>query len=102
MMKRILAILNNKLDEVKKGRTIRRVNRSIETAIDNAQDAIEDLELKIDEIAEKLSNANDINGYIQNISDKMDSIEEQKATIARLNKIRDYFNEEIDIKEGDK
>lgn len=101
-MKRILAILNNKLDEVKKERTIRRIERAIGTAIDNAQDAIEDLELKIDEIAEKLSNANDINGYIQSISNKMDSIEEQKATIARLNKIKDYFNEEIDIKEGGK
>ena len=52
-MKRIVAFLQKKIDSVKIERKINRIQRAIDSAIDNAQERIEQLEDEKYDIIEK-------------------------------------------------
>lgn len=97
-MKRIIAIFSNKLDEVKKERKMRRLSRAIDSAIDNAQDSLDAAKIALEEAAESLPETTDFSGYVQNISDKMDEMEVHKKTLARLQEIKAYLEEDISVK----
>lgn len=97
-MKRIFAIFNDKLDSFKKERKIKRIMRSIEIATDNAEDAKEAIENKMEDLADKLPESEDLNSFIQEVSDLIEAKEEQELVIARLKKIKAYLEEDIEIK----
>lgn len=98
-MKRILAIFNNKLDEIKKERRIKRIMRSIDIAMDNAEEQKESINDKISSLADALITDEDSNEVIQRLSDQFDALEEQDAIISRLKRIKSYLEEDIDVKE---
>ena len=54
-MKRIIAALTNKVEKLKLDRKVNRVNRSIETAKDNAHDAIDRLNEEASELLSQLA-----------------------------------------------
>lgn len=97
-MKRILAIFNDKLDGLKKERKIKRIMRSIEIAADNAEDAKEAIENKMEDLADTLPEIEDTNSFVQKVSDLIGEKEEQELIIARLNKIKAYLEEDIQVK----
>ena len=98
-MKRIIAALQGKVEKVKLDRKVKRVNRCIETAIDNAQDAIDRIEEEKAKLLEGLSDATEVTGIINRLSDKIGEQEEQEAIIARLNEVKKYFDEEVEVEE---
>lgn len=99
IMKRIIAALTGKVENMKMERKVARVNRSIETATDNARDAIDRIEEEKADLLAKLADATEVNDIITKISDKIGEGEEQEAIIARLEKVKVYINEEIEVDE---
>lgn len=98
-MKRILAIFNGKLESLKKERKIKRLMRSIEIAVDNAEDAKETIDNKMDDLADTLPQCEDTNSFVQEMSDLIGQKEEQELIITRLTKIKAYLEEEVEVKE---
>ena len=101
-MKRILAALSGKVEKMKMERKINRVKRAIETATDNAQDEIERIEEKKAKVLERLPYTDDTNGVISEIANLIGDQEEQEEVIARLKKVENYINEEIEVEEEEK
>lgn len=97
-MKRILAIFNDKLDSLKKERKIKRIMRSIEIATDNAEDAKETIENKMEDLVDTLPEIEDMDLFVQKVSDLIGEKEEQELIIARLKKIKAYLEEDIKVK----
>ena len=97
-MKRIFAIFNDKLESLKKERKIKRLMRSIETAVDNAEDAKEAIDNKMEDLADTLPQCDDTNSFVQKMSDLIGQKEEQELIITRLTKIKAYLEEEVEVK----
>ena len=100
-MKRILAALKGKVEKQKLERKMSRAIRAIETAMDNARDAIDKLEEEKMILLASLADATEVNNIISRISDKIGDIEEQEDIIARLEKVRVYIEEEVEIEDDE-
>ena len=96
-MKRIIAALTGKVEKVKMERKVNRVNRAIESATDNARDAIDRIEEEKMNAMNRLANEAEVNGIINHISNLIDQQEEQEAIIQRLEKVKAYVNEDIKV-----
>ena len=97
-MKRIYAIFNDKLDSLKKERKIKRIMRAMEIATDNAEDTKEAIENQMEDLTDTLPEIEDINSFVQRVSDLIGEKEEQELIIARLKKIKAYLEEDIKVK----
>ena len=98
-MKRIVAAFKKKIEVIKADRKMKRVLRSIDIAKDNALDELDKLSIKKAELVEDLSETEDIDKFLKDLSDLMDQEEDQKATLERLDKIQNYLDEDIEIEE---
>ena len=98
-MKRIIAALTDKVEKLKLERKVNRVYRSIETAKDNAEDAIDKLNEEASDLLADLATSSEVNGIITKISDKLGAIEEQEEIIKRLDKVKEFIEEDIEIEE---
>lgn len=98
-MKRIIAALTNKVEKLKLDRKVNRVNRSIETAKDNAHDAIDRLNEEANELLSQLVTCSEVNGIITKLSDKIGAIEEQEEILKRLDKVKAFIDEEVEIED---
>ena len=100
-MKRIIAALTNKVERLKLDRKVNRVERSIETAKDNAHDAIDRLNEEASELLSQLATCSEVNGIITKLSDKIGAIEEQEEILKRLDKVKAFINEDVSVEEDD-
>ena len=100
-MKRIIAALTNKVEKLKLDRKVNRVERSIETAKDNAHDAIDRLNEEASELLSQLATCSEVNGIITKLSDKIGAIEEQEEILKRLDKVKAFINEDVSVEEND-
>ena len=98
-MKRIIAALTNKVEKLKLERKVNRVDRSIETAKDNAHDAIDRLKEEASELLSQLANCSEVNGIITRLSDKIGAMEEQEEILKRLDKVKAFIDEDVEIEE---
>lgn len=98
-MKRIIAALTNKVEKLKLERKVNRVDRSIETAKDNAHDAIDRLKEETSELLSQLATCSEVNGIITRLSDKIGAIEEQEEILKRLDKVKSFIDEEVEIED---
>ena len=99
-MKRIIAALTNKVEKLKLERKVNRVNRSIETAKDNAHDAIDRLKEEASELLSQLATCSEVNGIITRLSDKLGAIEEQEEILKRLDKVKAFIDEDVDVEDN--
>lgn len=95
-MKRIIAAVQEKLDETKAERKVKRVFRAIDIAHDNAKDAIDIAKDKKADILDKI-NALEAEDFVNQLSDCIAEEEDAQATIDRLEKIKAYLEEDIKI-----
>lgn len=98
-MKKLIAALMGKVENTKVERKVNRVNRAIDTVIDNAKDAIDRIEEEKDALLECLIDAPEVNSIISRLSDKIDEQEQQEAIIARAKKVKDYLNKDVAVDE---
>ena len=98
-MKRIIAALTDKVEKLKLERKVNRVYRSIETAKDNAEDTIDKLNEEASDLLVDLATNSEVNGIITKISDKLGAIEEQEEIIKRLDKVKEFIEEDVEVEE---
>lgn len=98
-MKRILAALTDKVEKLKLERKVNRVYRAIATAKDNAEDSIDKLQEETSNLLSDLATCSEVNSIISRISDKIGDIEEQKEIIKRLDKVKEFIEEDVEIDE---
>ena len=98
-MKRIIAALTDKVEKLKLDRKVNRVYRSIETAKDNAEDTIDKLNEEASDLLVDLATSSEVNGIITKISDKLGAIEEQEEIIKRLDKVKEFIEEDVEVEE---
>ena len=98
-MKRIIAALTDKVEKLKLDRKVNRVYRAIETAKDNAEDTIDKLNEEASDLLSDLAESSEVNTIITKISDKLGAIEEQEEIIKRLDKVKTFIEEEVEIEE---
>lgn len=96
-MKRILAALTDKVEKLKLERKVNRVYRAIDTAKDNAEDTIDKLQEDASNLLADLATCSEVNSIITKISDKIGAIEEQEETIKRLDKVKAFIEEDVEI-----
>lgn len=96
-MKRIIAALTNKVEALKLERKVNRVYRAIETAKDNAKDTIDKLNEDASNLLEELTTSSEVNSIITKISDKLGDIEEQEEIIKRLDNVKKFIEEDVEV-----
>ena len=97
IMKRIVAAFEKKVEAVKAERKMKRVTRCVEIAKDNALDELDRLAIKKGELVETLPDVEDYDDFVQKMSNLMDAEDEQKAVLERLDEIKAYLEEEIEV-----
>lgn len=100
-MKRILAILKDKLEDVKLDNKVKRINNALEAAKLNAETDLMETEAKMDEAIAKLSEGAEASTVINELKaafEKKESIAEGLKTIEA---IKNYLNEEVTVKKGE-
>lgn len=100
-MKRIIAALTKKVETLKLERKVNRVYRAIETAKDNAEDTIDKLNEEASNLLSDLAENSEVNNIITKISDKLGAIEEQKEIIKRLDKVKEFIEEDVEVEKED-
>lgn len=100
-MKRILAILKDKLEDAKLDNKVKRINNALEAAKLNAETDLMETEAKMDEAIAKLSEGAEASAVINELKAAF----EKKAAIAEglktIEAIKNYLNEEVTIKKGE-
>lgn len=94
-MKRILAALKGKLEEVKLNNKVKRVEAALNSAEINAESEKIELDGKLTELISDLDKCSDINNFISELSAIMSKQEENNKLLERINAIRTYLNEEV-------
>lgn len=94
-MKRILAALKGKLEDVKLNNKVKRVEAALNSAEINAESEKIELDGKLTELISDLDKCSDINDFISELSAIMSKQEENNKLLERINAIRTYLNEEI-------
>ena len=100
-MKRIIAYLKGQVEEIKCISRVKRVNSALEAAKINFEEQIADSDIKIDGLMGELGTSDDIQSIIQNISECMDEKEDAQRGINRIEEIKAFMNEEVDVEEKD-
>ena len=98
-MKRIIAALTDKVEKLKLERKVNRVYRALETAKDNAEDTIDKLNEEASDLLADLVTSSEVNRIITKISDKLGAIEEQEEIIKRLDKVKEFIEEDVEVEE---
>lgn len=98
-MKRVIAILKGKLEDVKLENKVKRITSNINNAKLNAETELLELDSKMDEITDKLgekdANITDIICQYQAVVNRRKEIKDGLDTISEIEK---YLNEEITVK----
>lgn len=98
-MKRLTAYLTGKVEALKATNREKKVNSALNAAKINFEEQRDDATLKIEELTASLADCESVNTVIQQISEQMDIREEAERGIERIEKITNYFNEDIKITE---
>lgn len=89
--------MKGKVAEIKAEIIEKRVNAAIEAARINKEVEMADAEVRIEKAIEELGNTDNVNLVIQRISEGMDDKEEAQRGIKRLEEIKKFLSEDIDI-----
>lgn len=100
-MKRILAILKDKLEDAKLDNKVKRINNALEAAKLNAETDLMETEAKMDEAIAKLSEGAEASTVIKELKAAFDRKDEISDGLHRLEEIKNYLNEEVTVKKGE-
>lgn len=94
-MKRLESFLKKKAEEIKVSMRMKKVETALQTAKNNAEEQKINAELKLQSIMESMADSNNITDCIISISEAFDEIDEAELTLARIEKIKAWMNEEV-------
>lgn len=100
-MKRILAILKDKLEDVKLDNKVKRINHALEAAKLNAETDLMETEAKMDEAIAKLAKGVEASDIIIELKDAFEKKESITDGLKTIEAIKNYLNEEVAVKNGE-
>lgn len=100
-MKRILAILKDKLEDAKLDNKVKRINNALEAAKLNAETDLMEIEAKRDEAIAKLSEGAEASTVINELKAAFEKKEGITEGLKTIEAIKNYINEEVTVKKGE-
>ena len=100
-MKRILAILKDKLQDAKLDNKVKRINNALEAAKLNAETDLMETEAKMDEAIAKLSEGAEASTVINELKAAFEKKEGIAEGLKTIEAIKNYLNEEVTVKKGE-
>lgn len=97
-MKRIEAFFSDKVDSLKRSIRLRKVEASLNNAKLNFEEDKRTAELKMEELAIKLTDTEHVDGVLKELFDCQATIDRCKTGIQRVEDIRAYFDAEVEVK----
>jgi hypothetical protein len=98
-MKRLTAYLSGKVEAIRVKNREKKVDSALNAATINFEEQRDNATLKIGDLTASLADCESVTNVIQEISEQIDIKEEAERGIERVNKIREYFNEEVEVEE---
>lgn len=95
-MKRIEAFFSDKVDSLKRSIRMRKVNSALDNAKLNFEEDKRKAELKMEELAIKLTDADSVDEVLKELFECQATIEKCNIGIKRTNDIREYFDAEVE------
>jgi hypothetical protein len=95
-MKRIEAFFSDKVDSLKRSIRMRKVNSALDNAKLNFEEDKRTAELKMEELAIKLTDADSVDEILKELFECQATIEKCNIGIKRANDIREYFDAEVE------
>lgn len=98
-MKRIIAILQSKMEEVKLNNKVKRVESNLNNAKLNAETELLEIEDKMTAAVEKLTESDvNVNEVITELQDCINRRKDIKEGLDTIKEISEYLNEELSVK----
>ena len=98
-MKRIIAILQSKMEDVKLKNKVKRVESNLNNAKLNAETELLEIEDKMTAAVEKLTESDvNVNEVITELQDCINRKKDIKEGLDTIKKISEYLNEELSVK----
>lgn len=98
-MKRLEAALKGVLNSAKVANKEKRIEHALNTATDNFEDQKITAEENINSCIKELADTSNIQDMITNISEYIGEKEAAEAGIKRIEKIKKYLDEEVEVEE---
>jgi hypothetical protein len=95
-MKRIEAFFSDKVDSLKRSIRLRKVEAALNNAKLNFEEDKRTAELKMEELAIKLTDADSVDEILKELFECQATIEKCNIGINRANDIREYFDAEVE------
>lgn len=101
-MNRLTAYLKKKAQDCKIEIRIKKIEQALQTATTNAEEQKLDGELKLQSIMESMADTDNLSKCITEMSAAFDDIDQAEATLKRIERMKAYFNEEVETEEKKK
>lgn len=98
-LSRLLGYLKGKLTEMMMTTREKKIKAALESAKVNAEEEKINAELKLEELSQSLATTDDVTDVIEQMSDAFDDKKEAELKLERIEQIKKYLEEEIEIEE---
>lgn len=98
-LSRLLGYLKGKLTEMMMTTREKKIKAALESAKVNAEEEKINAELKLEELSQSLATTDDVTHVIEQMSDAFDDKKEAELKLERIEQIKEYLEEEIEVEE---
>lgn len=98
-LSRLLGYLKGKLTEMMMTTREKKIKAALESAKVNAEEEKINAELKLEELSQSLATTDDVTYVIEQMSDAFDDKKEAELKLERIEQIKKYLEEEIEVEE---
>ena len=98
-LSRLLGYLKGKLTEMMMTTREKKIKAALESAKVNAEEEKINAELKLEELSQSLATTDDVTNVIEQMSDAFDDKKEAELKLERIEQIKKYLEEEIEVEE---
>lgn len=98
-LSRLIGYLKGKLTEVMMTTREKKIKAALESAKVNAEEEKVNAELKLEELSQQLATTEDVTQVIERMSVEFDNKEEAELKLKRIEQIKNYLEEEVEVKE---
>ena len=98
-LSRLLGYLKGKLTEMMMTTREKKIKAALESAKVNAEEEKINAELKLEELSQSLATTDNVTYVIEQMSDAFDDKKEAELKLERIEQIKKYLEEEIEVEE---
>ena len=99
---RLLGYLKGKLTDMMMTTREKKVKAALESAKVNAEEEKVNAELRLEELSQSLATTDDVTYVIERMSNAFDDKEEAELKLKRIEQIKNYLEEEVEVEEETK